>query len=145
MLMVEEVPSGSAESALQAASRQGMGLQQNIRYGIQIATHITGTGTPAIQFSDPSLTQPDSAGRALRVSVTNSGETWMRPEVYLELFDASGKSHGRIQGTTFRMYPGTCVRQEIRLPALPPGEYTALVVVDAGGEQAFGAQYTITL
>jgi hypothetical protein len=145
MLMVEEIPSGSAESSLQHAGQKGMGLRQSIRYGVQIATHITGTGTPSIQFSDPSLVPVDSTARALRVSVTNAGETWMRPEVYLELFDASGRSHGRTQGSVFRMYPGTCVRHEFRLPSLPAGAYTALVVVDAGGEQAFGAQYSVTI
>ena len=145
MLMVEEVGAGSAESSLPASGQKGMGLQQSIRYGMQIATHITGTGTTSVQFSDPALDQVDSTGKALRVSVTNTGETWIRPEVYLELFDAAGKSHGRINGSTFRMYPGTCVRHEIRLPSLPPGEYTALVVVDAGGEQAFGTQYSVKL
>lgn len=145
MLMVEEVASGSPESSLPAANQKGMGLQQTIRYGIQIATHITGTGTPSVQFSDPALTQIDSAGKALRFSVSNSGETWMRPDIYLEIFDASGKSRGRIGGTRYRLYPGTCVQQEIRIPSLPPGDYTALVVVDAGGDQAFGAQYTIKL
>ncbi len=34
--------------------------------------------------------------------------------------------------------------QRISLPALPPGDYKAMVVVDAGDEDAFGAQYTIT-
>ena len=145
MLMVEGVSSGSPESSLPTAGQQAMGLQQSIRYGIQIATHITGTGTSSVQFSDPALTQVDSAGKALRISIANTGENWLRPDVYLEIFDASGKSHGRIQGSTFRMYPGTCVRQEIKLPSLPPGDYTALVVVDAGGEQAFGAQYTVKL
>jgi len=65
--------------------------------------------------------------------------------VYLEIFDASGKSRGRIEGSKYRMYPGTCVQHEIKIPSLPPGDYTALVVVDAGGDQAFGAQYTIKL
>jgi hypothetical protein len=145
MLMVEEVATGSPESSIPTSDRKGMGLQQTIRYGIQIATHITGTGATSVQFSDPALTQADSAGKALRISITNTGDTWMRPDVYVEVFDAAGKSHGRTEGTRFRMYPGTCVRQELKLPSLPPGEYTALVVVDAGGEQAFGAQYTVTL
>ncbi len=145
MLMVEEVASGSPESALPSSDQKSMGLQQKIRYGVQIATHITGTGASSVRFSEPALTQVDSVGKALRVSITNTGETWMRPDVYLELFDASGKSHGRSEGSKFRMYPGTCVRQEIKLPPLPPGDYTALVVVDAGGEQAFGAQYTVKL
>ena len=145
MLMVEEVAPGSPESSLPTANQKGMGLQQTIRYGIQIATHITGTGTSAVQFSDPALTQVDSVGKALRISVSNTGETWMRPDVYLEIFDPSGKSRGRIEGARYRMYPGTCVQQEIKIPLLPPGDYTALIVVDAGGDQAFGAQYTIKL
>ena len=145
MLMVEGLSSGSPESSLPSQNQKGMGLRQNVRYGVQIATHIMGTGTSSVQFSDPALVQIDSSARALGISVSNTGETWMRPDMYVELFDISGKSHGRIEGGKHRMYPGTCVRHQIKLPPLPPGEYTALVVVDAGGEQAFGAQYTVKL
>lgn len=145
MLMVEEIASGSPESSLPSAGQKSMGIQQAVRYGVQIATHITGTGTTSVGFSDPALAQIDSAGKALRISVTNTGENWMRPAVHLEIFDGAGKAHGRIEGSVFRMYPGTCVRHEFKLPALPSGDYTALVVVDAGGEQAFGAQYTVKI
>jgi len=142
MLMVEEIGRGSPESSMGAREIQ-MGLQQKFRFGIQLATHIAGTGEKGVQFLDPQLKmQPDST-YALEVSVLNTGTLWMRPEVYAELFDEFGVSKGKFPGKQLRLYPGTCVRQAITLPTLPAGAYKALVVVDGGGNEAFGAQFTV--
>ena len=67
----------------------------------------------------------------------------MRPEMYVELFDERGASVGTFRGALYRMYPGTSVRQSIDLTTVPPGTYKALVVVDAGADDVFGAQYTL--
>jgi len=58
------------------------------------------------------------------------------------VYDAQGLSQGTFTGKEYRMYPGTCVMQAIRLPKFPPGNYKALLVVDAGGKDVFGAQFT---
>jgi hypothetical protein len=67
----------------------------------------------------------------------------MKPDVTVELFGANGQSRGRISGGKFRMYPGTSVRHLMSLGEIPPGTYKALVLVDAGGQDVFGAQYTL--
>ena len=41
------------------------------------------------------------------------------------------------------LYPGTSLRQEFRLGTLAAGTYKALVVVDTGGDQVFGGQFTL--
>jgi hypothetical protein len=44
-----------------------------------------------------------------------------------------------------RIYPGTSIRQKIRLGSLEPGNYRALVILDGGGDQVFGAEYQLAL
>jgi len=142
MLMVEGIGKGSPESSLGDPAETTLGLSQVFRYGVQIATHIAGTGNRAVRFVDTKFLKQETGDHYLQVDIENSGDLWMRPDVYVEVFDAEGKSQGKHPGSSFRMYPGTSVRQRIPLPELPSGEYRALVVVDAGGDDAFGAQYT---
>jgi hypothetical protein len=143
MLMVEGIQKGSAESSLpQKDKKAQMGIMQTIRYGIQIATSITGTGTKMVKFLSTSI---DTTGgkRGLRIDIANTGEIGMRPDVYVELFNAQGNSLGKFSGVKYRMYPGTSVRQLIDIAGVPAGTYKALIVVDAGGDDRFGAQYTL--
>jgi hypothetical protein len=144
MLMVEGIAKGSAESSGAPKNKQPeMGLRQTLRYGIQIATHVAGTGTKKVNFTEPKLTRKSDGAALLQVDLEDSGTLGFRPEVYVELFDSSGTSKGKFPGTAYRMYPGTSVRQTIDLGPVPTGSYKALVVVDAGGDDVFGAQYTL--
>jgi len=143
MLMVEGIGKQSPESSLGEPDKQTLGVAQVLRYGVQIATHIAGTGDRAVRFLETKLVKEETGEHYLQVDIENSGDLWMRPDVYVEVFDTDGASRGRHPGSAFRMYPGTSVRQRIAIPELPSGEYKALVVVDAGGDDAFGAQYTL--
>jgi hypothetical protein len=144
MLMVEGIAKGSAESAAQTDPKKTqMGIRQTIRYGIQIATHIAQTGTKKINFVDTKLLPNDKGKRFLQVDIENTGDLWIRPEVYVELFSDKGESKGKFPGVRYRLYPGTSVRQMIDLTSVAPGTYKALVVVDAGGEDVYGAEYTL--
>jgi len=67
----------------------------------------------------------------------------MRPDVYVELFSEQGVSVGKFPGVKYRTYPGTSVRQSIDISSVAKGTYKALIVVDAGGDDVFGVQYTI--
>jgi len=146
MLMIEGIARESGESSLGARdSGKHLGLLQTIRYGLQIATHMAGTGTRAIRFIEAKLVTREGGERALQIDIENSGDLWIRPEVTVEFFDAKGVSQGKLAGTRYRMYPGTSVRQMIDLKTIPSGSYKALVVVDAGGDDVFGAQYTLQL
>lgn len=145
MLMVEGIQKGSAESSLpQKDKKAQMGIMQTIRYGIQIATTIANTGTKKIEFLGVAM---DTTGgkHSLRIDIKNTGEIGMRPDVSLELFNTQGVSVGKFPGVKYRIYPGTSVRQLIDVASVPHGTYKALVVVDAGGEDVYGAQYTLKL
>jgi hypothetical protein len=144
MLMIEGVAKGSAESASQKdAKKPQMGIRQTIRYGVQVATHIAQTGTKKIDFLDAKLVTKDDGKRFLQVDIGNSGEVWVRPSMYVELFDDKGVSKGKFPGVAHRLYPGTSVRQMIDMSSIAKGSYKALVVVDAGGDDAYGAEYNL--
>lgn len=143
MLMVEGIPKGSPESSGARAKKAEMGIMQTIRYGIQIASHIANTGTKRIEFKDPQVVVTDQGKRVFQFDVENTGNLGMRPEVYLELFNNQGVSQGKFPGARYRIYPGTSVRETIDLSSIPKGSYKALVVVDTGGDDIFGAQYNL--
>jgi hypothetical protein len=144
MLMVEGVPKGSAESTLGDAQTQ-VGIRTMLRFGVQITTDIAGTGSRLVAFENPSLENTEEGGRMLRVDLLNAGLLAMRPDVWLELYDEQGQSHGRIEGSALRIYPGTSVRQRFDLSAVAAGRYRAFLFADAGGSEVFGAQYTLEL
>ncbi len=145
MLMIESIPKGSPESALaDERERAKMGIRQTLRYGIQIATHIRNTGKKMIEFLDVKLVKDVKGTAVLQIDLKNTGDVFIRPDVFVELFDAGGASKGKYPGSKYRMYPGTSVRQSIDLSNIPRGTYKALVVVDTGGEDIFGGQYTLT-
>ncbi len=144
MMMVEGIAKGSAESAAQKDPKKTqMGISQTIRYGIQIASHITQNATKKISFVDTKLLPKDKGKRFLQVDIQNDGDLWIRPDVYVELFDDKGVSKGKFPGVRYRLYPGTSVRQMIDLSTVGAGKYKAIVVVDAGGEDVYGAEYTL--
>ena len=143
MLMVEGIPKGSPESSGARNKKAEMGIMQMIRYGIQVASHIANTGTRKVKFNDPKLVRNEKGGRIFQVDIENTGELGFRPEVYLELFDDKGVSMGKFQGIRYRIYPGTSVRESIDVSSVKKGKYKALVVVDAGGDDIFGAQYDL--
>ena len=146
MLMVEGIAKGSAESTLPTDPKKAqMGIRQTIRYGIQLATHIAQTGTKNIKYLDAQLVTKEDGKKYLQVDLENTGDIGIRPDVYVELFDASGASAGKFSGVRFRLYPGTSVRQMIELTKSAKGRFKALVVVDAGGDDVWGAEYTLEI
>lgn len=145
MLMVEAIPGGSAASTLKKPKKTEMGITQTIRYGIQIVTHIPNTGSKKIKFVNVQVVTKEKGERILQVDIENTGEIGIRPDVYTELFDNKGKSLGKFSGNKYRIYPGTSVRQLIDISNVATGTYKAIIVVDAGGEDIFGANYTLKL
>lgn len=145
MLMVEGIVPGSPESSKPAPDQNQMGISQLIRYGVQIATHIAGTGKIEARFLDVRAQTDRDGSRLLVVDIQNIGDLWFRPTFSAELFDASGASKGVFQGSQLRIYPGTSVRQRVNLGNIPRGTYTIMMILDAGGEDVVGAEYTLTL
>jgi hypothetical protein len=119
-----------------------MGLETKVRYGIQIVTNVGAAGTPRIKFLEKKLlTGEDKI--ILQMDLENTGERWLSPRVWVELYDGRGTLVGRFQGGKKRIFPGCSVRHKVDLSGVAPGKYKALVVVDNGDQYVFGAKYDL--
>ena len=83
--------------------------------------------------------------RAFLLDIGNDGERLMVPMMTVELFDAQGATVGRFDAGRARIYPGCSVRAKADLTDVPPGKYTAMVLLDSGDAQVMGAQYDIKI
>ncbi|RPJ04945.1 MAG: hypothetical protein EHM28_13100 [Spirochaetaceae bacterium] len=144
MMMVEEVPETSPESTLAKPDRVGMGIRQVFRYGVQFMTHIGQTGARSIKFISTKL-QKAGVAQHLELDVENSGQRMLRAEVYAELYDPKGTFMGKFEAEPLRLYPGTSGRFKIDLSKIPNDTYKALVVVDCGGSDIFGANLNLVI
>lgn len=121
-------------------------VRTRFRYGVSVVTNLGDRGESGLSFENPQFVRPeDGAATHLQVSLQNTGERLLNPTVQLELFDAGGTQVDRFEAQAERIFPGTSVRQDFELGSLSPGEYTAVVIADAGGEDVFGTRYTLNV
>ncbi len=144
IFMVEGIPKDSPEAAGQEKGKIKVGITTVLRYGIQMVTHIGDTGIRKLKFPDTKLLKEKNEA-ILQVDLENIGERYLRPSLWTELYDEEGNYIGRFEGGRLRIYPGTSVRYRIDLARVPKGKYKALVVADCGGDDVFGATYTLEL
>jgi len=123
---------------------EGVGIQQRMGYGIQIVTHIGDTGERKISISDVKLLREEE-GFVLQVDIENTGERWVRPMAWAELYDEQGATASRVESSQLRIYPGCSVRHRFVLSEVTSGNYKALVVFDNNDEYVWGAQYDLEL
>lgn len=143
MLMVEKIPPGSAESTISAEDeKHHIGIRQIIRYGIQMVTQIGSTGERKLEFIGTRLLKEENK-RVLEIDIENTGQRWLRPFLWTELYDSSGNYVGRFDARRRRLYPHTSVRYQLDFSDLPKGDYKALVIADAGQDYIFGANYKL--
>lgn len=137
MVMVENVPAG------EVAADQGVRIRSVTRYGVYLVTNARVRTPVQLDFTDPSLQVQEQDGSVFSLVLVNSGQRLVWPDSYLDLYDGDGEHVRRFEGEPPLVFPEERVGQTFRLANLEPGEYTAIVVVDAGGEDVFGARYTL--
>ena len=142
MLMVEGVPKSSPQSSQPEKNKAKVGITQIFRYGIQMITHIGDTGERQLKFLETKLIR-EKERRIFQADVENIGQRWLRPLLWLELYDETGTYIGKFEGGTKRIYPDTSVRYKIDITDVPNDNYKALMVADCGEDYIFGANYTL--
>lgn len=142
LIMIEPVPKELVTPP--ATDDINMQVVTVIRQAVQMVTNIGKGGEAKVAFKDRQLVKEDGR-RLLKLDIENTGEKFLAPHVWAELFDAKGQSSGQIDGSTSRIYPGCSVRFEMDMTKLPAGSYKAVVVADNGDENVFGANYTLDL
>lgn len=132
-----------APTAPPAASAHEIGLGAVVRYAVQLATHVPTVGSRQVRLAKHAFA-PDSAGaRTLEMTVENTGERAYRPNLWVELYDATGAQRARLQQQRGLLYPGSSLLQRFAFPSLPSGTYKAVVFADTGDETVSAAQYTL--
>lgn len=143
MIMVE--PLATPPPAVKGEKEKiTMGLQTVMRFAVQIVTEIGTTGTEELKVLEKSLVVNEGK-KILQLDVANTGERVQIPGLWAELYNAQGISIGRFEGGRWRIYPSCSVRYKVDLTDIPAGKYTAMVVMDTGGEYVTGAQYTLEI
>lgn len=143
MLMIETIPTESAESSSGAPREIRVGLQSKIRYGTQLVTNIGATGSSAIRFDSVKVTAGARGERGVSFDFVNTGERAHRLAISLQLYSPAGQLLKTMEQKRGLVYPGTSARQSFDLGSIPAGTYKALIVADAGGDEMFGGQYTL--
>lgn len=121
-----------------------VGLQTAIRFAIQLVTEIGNAGTRSLKVQEKRIVQSDGK-RTLQLDIANDGERLLVPMMTVELFDRQGASIGRFDAGRSRIYPTCSVRAKVDLSDVPPGKYTAMVLLDSGDAQVMGAQYELEI
>lgn len=142
IFLIEAIPKTSLESSEADPEEVGLGIMQTLRYGIQVVTHIRDTGTRKIKFLSTKLLKEEDK-RILQLDIENIGERWLRALLWAELYDDAGNTLGPYEGGKLRIYPGTSVRFRVDLTEVPSDKYKSLVVIDCGGDDVFGASFSL--
>jgi hypothetical protein len=120
-------------------------LHEIVRYGVQIVTSVGNSGARKLEFKKAALNTNDDGTMLLSIYMENSGERWLKPEVWVDLFKDDGSFVARFKAENKRLFPGTSINHPIQLGNLKPGKYMALVVADDGDEYVVGAEYTLNV
>lgn len=143
MIMVES--SGKTPEVEKQKDKVALGIKHVMRYGIQMVTHVGDTGQIKIKVVSKSVVDLEEGKKALQVDIVNTGERWVRPEVWVELYDSEGEEVGKFAGRQKRIFPGTSIRQLIDISSLKPGKYQGIVVLDNKDDNVFGSRVKIEL
>ncbi|MFO7962983.1 MAG: hypothetical protein R6U50_03595 [Desulfobacterales bacterium] len=139
MMMIEGIASSPS---IVTGDENTVGIRHLIRYGAQIRTRIGNTGTRKLKFLHAKLL--NAGGESiLQIDLENIGERFLTPLVWVELFHRKHGSAGKFEGGRLGIYPAASVRFRINLRRATQGVYKALVVADCGGDDLFGATYTL--
>jgi hypothetical protein len=142
LLMIEVGGVNSGDTGAAKQDDVSLGINQIVRYGVQIVSHIADTGERRLDFLETRILRAGSE-RFLEVDLENVGERWLRPLVWAELYDDNGEFMGRFEAGKLRIFPGTSARYKVDLTEVPGGEYKAVVVADCGADDVFGATYLV--
>ena len=141
--------SGSYWSTLLIEEDQGSRTHQgnggHLRYEVLLVTHIHSSGRTALEIRGVYVIEEKGLGLFVEAHVENTGDTMLKPEGWLELYNEAGSMVGRIPVDKIRMYPGKTIVQRVNVQGIAPGKYEALLVLDAGDNNIFGGQYSIQL
>ena len=142
VVIIEPVPSDGPPEVRRQQGKHAVGVQTIIRYAVQVVTNIGSSGSRDVRFLDKKIIRGND-DTILQMDIENIGERSLSPFVWAELYTTEGQCIGRFQSDRMRIFPECSVRYRIALTEVPKGLYKALVILDHGDENVFGADYDL--
>lgn len=132
-LIVEPISASSLESSQKQHNdnKVHMSIQQVSRHAIQIVAQMGDTGRINLQLKNPVMKKV-SGQRTFSLDAHNAGTRWIKPEVWLDVYDQQGRFMGKFEGDGSRIYPNTSTTLPVDISRLRSGKYNGLFVVDGG-------------
>lgn len=126
------------------ATANDLQIKTQIRYAVQLITHIGGNFNKDLKIADVKLTTIKTMPHAV-IDVENTGDYLLSPHITFELFDQAGNSVGIIKSDKRKTFPGTSLRFKLPLKDIPSGKYKALLLADCGADNVFGMNLDLEL
>lgn len=144
ILFIEE-ESRPAVVPVQEKNLPGLGINIVVRHGLKIYATISETGKKKAEFVAAKTVNLENGGFEFKATFENQGNTYLRPNVWLELRDRNGKSAHKINHRQQTILPGIKREYKFGLTELEiePGFYTALIIADYDVPMLIAAQAEI--
>ncbi|MGI6165962.1 MAG: hypothetical protein ACOYEN_08280 [Limnochordia bacterium] len=146
-VMVE--PQAAQEIPISAAEPEErtfvLTLRHVIRYQIAVIINVGTSGDKSLAFAEPTLETAVDGSTSFQIFIENTGERWLNPETWLEVYDDLGQLVGRAQAPRGRILPGAAGLRRFDLTGIDSGEYQALLLVDDGEDAVFGTMFSLHL
>lgn len=123
---------------------QGVKINTAIRYAVQIISNVGTSAKSNLKFLGMEMGQENDEN-VLYVAVENTGESILRPEISLELFNESGQSVGIIRTDKRKTFPGTSVLATLVLDKIIPGKYSGVLIADCGEDRLYGSNLSLEI
>jgi len=131
------------DGSYRAATETTFVLKQRLRYGIQIISETTESGSVALNFVNPAL-DSKAEGVNLRATLEHRGAQGVRVNVSLELFDSEGNLVSTVMKDDDQyIYPQSSQVINLDLGSVAAGTYDAILIADAGPDNVFGVRYNL--
>jgi len=133
------------ESSNPAPPRAGRQIRYVARIGVKVYVVPPGLAKDGdVQDVTVERHRPDSAGdttgRDFVVTFQNTGGQPLWPHGTIEVRRPDNSVAATVDVVEFAVLPGDSRRLRVRVPALPPGPYVALALIDYGGADVAGGQ-----
>jgi len=132
-LIIEPVARTSLESSQgsQNDNKVHMNIKQISRHAVQIVAQMGNTGKINLQLKHPVM-KKEAAKRNFSLDAYNLGTKWIKPTVWLDVYNQQGTFIGKFEGAGARVYPNTSATLSVDISGLKTGKYKGLFVVDGG-------------
>lgn len=120
------------------------------RRGLNVVTTFK-KGFVDLKFRNPNMSNSESNSPIFEIDIENIGSSIAKTDIYLDIFTQQGETLGRLDIGRRDFRPENPIRIDFNLSEfavdlgfdLSQGTYTALLVIDAGEDNLFGARYNI--